>query len=53
MCAKKKSSDLFKNVISRMCLEIIYLIYIQNRFGMKWPTVVDMQTKSDKFNLYE
>ena len=25
---KKKSSGLFKNIISKMCLKIIYLIYI-------------------------
>ena len=33
------SSGSFKNVIYKMCLKIIYLIYV---FGIKSPTVVDM-----------
>ena len=36
------SSGLFKNVIFKMCLEIIYLIYVWKGFGIKWPTKVDV-----------
>ena len=28
MCAKKGSSGSFKSVISKVCLEILYLIYV-------------------------
>ena len=33
---------LFKNVIYKMSLEIIYLIYVSKRVGIKWPAMVDM-----------
>ena len=36
------SSGLFKNVNDKMCLEIIYLIYVYKGFGIKWPIMVDM-----------
>ena len=47
------SSGLFKNGIYKMCLEILYILYIQiifdiyiyiyinNGFSIKWPIAVD------------
>ena len=32
VCQKKMSSGSFKNVIYKMCLEIIYLIYIYEKY---------------------
>ena len=42
VCQKKMSSSLFKNVIFKVCLEIIYLKYVWKGFGIKWPVMVDM-----------
>ena len=33
---------LFKNVIFKMRLEIIYLTFVWKGFGIKWPTMVDI-----------
>ena len=36
VCKKKKiSSGTFKKVINKMCLQIIYLIYVYTGFGIK------------------
>ena len=51
LCTKKLSSDLFKNVIFKICLEIIFLIYVQKGFVIKWPTnvlVVGLEEKEKR-----
>ena len=40
--AKKMSSGSFKNVIYKMCLEIMFKIYVLKGLGIKWLTMVDM-----------
>ena len=43
------SSGLFKNVIYKVCLLIIYFIYMQKkRFGVERPTMVDMPWNQTK-----
>ena len=42
------SSGLFKNVIFKMCLEIIYSAYVQIGFGIKWPIMVDVLSDQTK-----
>ena len=43
--------SLFENVIYKMCLEIIYLIYVLKGFSIKRLTNVDMPEKQSKIYL--
>ena len=36
------SAGLFQNIINKMCLQIIYILYVLALFDIKQPVIVDM-----------
>ena len=54
---KKMSSGLFKNVINKKCVEILYLIYMNKKDialnNLQWYTIKPSQTKSYIFDMYK